>query len=184
MKTKIKIILLISLLSLNVVNAQILDDIIENTTEYNVVWKESERIYYNGKEMTIKRIFIENLSKIEELEKLKEELLINLTKIENELTILSKMESNLTKIKNLLNTRLERLKNETEYLLQTKTALESNITFLRNETEKLKTIITGNILLSKDSLTMIYTIFFTLILIIIFGEIKGLIKRVLLTYCW
>ena len=146
----------------------------ENVT---VMWKETERIYYDGREIVVKRIFVENTSGIEKLEALKEELLMNLTELENELATLSGIESNLTETKKRLESKLQSLKNETRYLLRRKAELESNLSALKEEMEKFRATLSGAALVSKDTLTAVYVALSVLIALILLGEVIGLRKR-------
>ena len=146
----------------------------ENAT---VMRKETERIYYDGREIVVKRIFVENTSGIEKLEALKEELLMNLTELENELATLSGIESNLTETKKRLESKLQSLKNETRYLLRRKAELESNLSALKEEMEKFRATLSGAALVSKDTLTAVYVALSVLIALILLGEVIGLRKR-------
>jgi len=143
----------------------------------SVVWKETERIYYDGREIVVKRIFVENLSGIKRLEALKEELLMNLTELENELAALSGIETNLTETKKRLESKLQSLKNETRYLLRRKAELESNLSALKEEMEKFRATLSGAALVSKDTLTAVYVALSVLIALILLGEVIGLRKR-------
>jgi len=146
----------------------------ENVT---VMRKETERIYYDGREIVVKRIFVENTSGIEKLEALKEELLMNLTELENELATLSGIESNLTETEKALESKLQSLKNETRYLLRRKAELESNLSALKEEMEKFRATLSGAALVSKDTLTAVYVALSVLIALILLGEVIGLRKR-------
>ena len=146
----------------------------ENAT---VMRKETERIYYDGREIVVKRVFVENTSGIKRLEALKEELLMNLTELENELATLSGIESNLTETKKRLESKLQSLKNETRYLLRRKADLESNLSALKEEMEKFRATLSGAALVSKDTLTAVYVALSVLIALILLGEVIGLRKR-------
>jgi len=146
----------------------------ENAT---VMRKETERIYYDGREIVVKRVFVENTSGIKRLEALKEELLMNLTELENELATLSGIESNLTETKKALESKLQSLKNETRYLLRRKAELESNLSALKEEMEKFRATLSGAALVSKDTLTAVYVALSVLIALILLGEVIGLRKR-------
>jgi len=139
----------------------------------SVMRKETERIYYDGREIVVKRVFVENTSGIEKLEALKKELLMNLTELENELATLSGIESNLTETKKALESKLQSLKNETRYLLRRKAELESNLSALKEEMEKFRATLSGAALVSKDTLTAVYVALSVLIALILLGELRG-----------
>ena len=179
MSNKIILLCLISLFLISVGHAQFLEldkkDIKNGLIEKdNVTYKivEYESVHVYGKNgYKYERIFVENLTKIEEIEKQIHELLIQISEKEKNITILEEeINNSKTNIDNL-NRKLEAMKKEKGELEAKLKELETSMAKLKRDNTALKKI-TGNLLLSQTQSGSLVILFIALLLTSIYVFIK------------
>lgn len=141
-----------------------------SVTSYRIISEEQVIITYDGKQLTYKRIFIENLSRINEVNKMIEETIEKLEERKAKINDLKKTleEENNNKIK--LESELSKIEKEIENL---KTQL-SDVERLRLELEE-KT--KDNILISPTHVVSLTILFGVICLYIIISEITNLLSK-------
>ncbi|MEM7816340.1 MAG: hypothetical protein QXZ20_00330 [Candidatus Aenigmatarchaeota archaeon] len=141
-----------------------------NATIYRVLSEEQVIVTYDGKQITYRRIFIENLSRINEINKMIEETIIKLEerkeKIEELRKTLEEEKGNMIKLESELNKIEEDIKNIKGQL--------SDVERLRLELEE-KT--KNNILLSPAHVISLTILFGVICLYIIVSEILSFLSK-------
>lgn len=141
-----------------------------NETIYRVLSEEQVIVTYDGRQLTYRRIFIENLSRINEINKMIEDTIIKLEERKEKINELQKT----LDIEKDMKTKLEEELNKIEEEIKNMKTQLSDVERLRLELEEKKK---DNILLSPTHVISLTILFGVICLYIIISEIMNFLSK-------